>query len=263
MNPENNIEYLSAPSEVAMADEWYDMTDKDHFWMIWRFNVAKRYLAGFSNAESLKILEIGCGNGINMQMFELDLGVIVDGCDLNETALKKMPDISGTRYYCNILENHPELSGKYDMVILFDILEHIQEDKDFLNNSLKYLKSNGVVMINVPAHDYLFSHYDIVMGHKRRYDKNNLLKLIHDCNINVELHQYWGFFMVPVLLIRKILMLLVKRNRVSIGFKPLHPIINRLFLMVMKLEFWLFNKPPTGTSLFVVGRKMINLPDPD
>ena len=58
----------------------------------------------------------------------------------------------------------------YDMILLMDVIEHIDDDVGFLTAALKHLKSDGVVVINVPAHMSFYSKYDEVAGHKRRYN---------------------------------------------------------------------------------------------
>ncbi len=251
----NKIIYLSEPSEVSMSQDWYDITDKDHFWMIWRFNIIKKYLSDFPANKKINILEIGCGNGINMQLFELQLNLKIDGCDLNKKALKKTPEIKGNQYIYNILECKPSMLEKYDVILLLDVIEHINKDHEFISNALKHLRNDGIILINVPAHNYLYGKYDIDMGHVRRYGKKQLRALLKNNNVSIEHIQYWGFFLMPVLFIRKFVLLFVNGKSTSIGFKPLHSIINKFFLILMKFELWLFNKPPTGTSLFVAGSK--------
>ena len=51
-----------------------------------------------------------------------------------------------------------------------NVLEHIEKDKEEINNSLKILNKNGMLIILVPAHQKLFSKFDKEIGHFRRYD---------------------------------------------------------------------------------------------
>lgn len=250
-----HIEFLSQPAKVSMADEWYDTTDKNHFWMLWRFRIVKRYLLAIQGLKTMKILEVGCGNGINLQLFELYMDLVVDGCDLNAFALEKTPELKGKKMVYDIYDQHPAMINKYDIILLFDVLEHIKDDDGFLRNVIKHLKSNGIIVINVPAHQTLFSRYDKIVGHVRRYSKNRLIKLIEKNNIEIDAAQYWGFFMVPVLYLRKMFLVFIRKKMVTIGFKPPHRIVNALFKIIMRFELWLFKKPPSGTSLFVAGKR--------
>ena len=241
---------------VSMADEWYDITDKNHFWMLWRYHVVEKYLSTIPRLKTLNILEIGCGNGINMQLFEHNMQVVVDGCDVNEFALDKIPEVKGKKILYDIYDQYPAMINKYDVIILFDVLEHIKDDDGFLKIAVKHLKSSGIVLINVPAHKTLFSRYDKIMGHERRYSKKSLIKLLEKNKIKIDYVQYWGFFMVPILYLRKILLIFVRKKMVKVGFQPPHRNFNVFFKLIMRFELWLFNKSPTGTSLFVVGKKV-------
>ncbi|NOR87730.1 MAG: methyltransferase domain-containing protein [Bacteroidales bacterium] len=254
-NTNNNIIYLSEPSSVSMDDEWYEITDKDHFWMKWRFVYISKYVNSIFLKEK-RVLEIGCGNGINMQMFELNEQLIIDGCDLNEKALKMTPDLKGKKYLYNIHEDHPLMVNKYDFVLLSDVIEHIKDDKGFIIDSLKSLKMNGSLLINVPANKFLFSRYDQVIGHERRYGKDELTTLLESLGLQIEYINHWGFFLVPVVILRKLLFVFTKKKTTKLGFKPFHPIINKAFLVLMKIETKYFPNPIIGTSLFAVAKKI-------
>ena len=62
-NPKNII-YLSQPSSVSMADDWYDVANLDHFWIKRRFEVFRQLLRQLDlNLQNLKVAEIGCEIG--------------------------------------------------------------------------------------------------------------------------------------------------------------------------------------------------------
>ena len=65
----------------------------------------------------------------------------------------------------------------YDLVLLMDVIEHVDDDTAFLKTSLAHLKPGGIVVINVPAHMAFYSKYDEVAGHKRRYSTADLRSL--------------------------------------------------------------------------------------
>ena len=61
-------------------------------------------------------------------MLERDLGIPVDGCDLNRTALEMAKPGKGQLFVYNILDQEPSLLGRYDAVFLLDVIEHIDDD---------------------------------------------------------------------------------------------------------------------------------------
>jgi len=250
----NDIIYLTDPENVSMDDEWFGMTDRHNFWLRWRFQVIKRHLDKFFKGKP-EVLEIGCGNGINLQLLSSDPGITADGCDLNKNALDQIVSVKGKKYLYNILNPDIRLTGKYDLVLLMDVLEHIKDDLEFLKASVDHLKVGGRVMINVPAHKFLYSKYDKQIGHERRYGRQELTALIEKAGLQEELVQYWGFFLLPVLVARKIVMYFKKDQIVYTGFKPPNAFINNVFVFLMKMERKLFPIPFLGTSLFLTARK--------
>ncbi len=252
---DSDIIYISKPVSVSMSDEWFDLNNNKHFWMIWRHNITKSFLERIPDIENKKALEIGCGNCVNLQMIESDTKLSIDGCDLNVNALKQAPKLRGRKFLYDISNSDKRLTGNYDIILLFDVIEHIENEELFIKNAMAHLKPGGIILINVPAHQFLFSIFDNEMGHFRRYSKKEMNQLLKDLNIKVLNSQYWGFFMVPVLLVRKFILFFYKRKIASTGFKIPHPIINKVFMLIMKTELWLFRNPPSGTSLFAVAIK--------
>ena len=249
----NNIIELSAPESVNMADEWFQIASMDHFWRSWRFIYIKKNESIFLNQYN-KILEIGCGNGIILRQFEKYSNKIIDGCDLNLYALSKIDNFNGKKYIYNIYDLNPNMVGNYDCIILLDVIEHIDADIEFLKVAVKHLKNGGYVVINVPALNWLFSQYDIKAGHKRRYTKKTLKKLFQKSGVEIVKMQYWGLSLIPLALMRKIILMVSKKNIIKTGFQPPKKWINSFLRILMKIETRLFEYPPIGTSLLAIGK---------
>lgn len=251
----SKIIYLSEQETVSMSDEWFEFGTPEHFWMEWRFQILKTILKPHLT-ENTRILEIGCGSGSVMYQLENTYQIPVDGCDLNLYALQKIPQLNGKRYLYNIFDQNTQLTGSYDVVLLLDVIEHIENDNLFVEMATRHLKPGGILIIGVPGHSFLFSRYDLTVGHKRRYSARHLSKVMQKSNlINVD-SQYWGLSLLPLALIRKIHLLFVPEHKiVSQGFQPPHPWFNTLFKKIMKWETSLFKKVPTGISVMAIGHK--------
>tara|TARA_B100000161_G_C33538799_1_gene409650 strand:+ start:142 stop:843 length:702 start_codon:yes stop_codon:yes gene_type:complete len=68
-------------------------------------------------------------------------------------------------------------SEKYDCIIYIDVLEHIEKDKQEVQNCISLLSKNGKIIILSPAHNILYSRFDQNIGHCRRYNRDLLSAL--------------------------------------------------------------------------------------
>jgi SAM-dependent methyltransferase len=246
---------LSEDQTVSMSDSWYELTNLDHFWIQWRFKVLKKMCSQFIKPET-RILEIGCGNGLVMKQFDTVMGITIDGCDLNKAAFQDMYDVSGNVYLYDIYDVNPELIGQYDIVIMLDVIEHIDDDLYFLKTALKYLKDNGLIVIGVPALQSLYSIYDKQIGHKRRYSIKQIRKLFVEADIKLTNIKFWGFSLLPLTLSRKLLLSIIsKKKTVTLGFKSPNRSFNWLMCQIMRLELFFFDNVISGNSIMAIGQK--------
>jgi SAM-dependent methyltransferase len=248
------IEVLSRPQTVSMAREWFQFATADHFWMQWRHRLLVRALER-AGVRVRRALEIGCGHGVARDMLERDFDFLVDGCDLNRTALEMAKPGRGQLFVYDILDQAPSMLGHYDAVFLLDVIEHIPDDAAFLSAAFRHLRPGGLSVINVPASPRLASDYDRVAGHLRRYTPRGLANLLDRCGIEAQAIWPWGFSMVPLLLARKTLLRRAKTaDVIRDGFVPPNG-ISRLLLHGLKNIETAFPFPmPFGTSILASGQ---------
>jgi 2-polyprenyl-3-methyl-5-hydroxy-6-metoxy-1,4-benzoquinol methylase len=252
-------EIISKVKESTFTDEWYDIASLDHFWMQWRFKVFKKLLkkTNISENDRISVLEIGCGQGIFLKQLEDNTNWKTDGVDISFQALNSSFVSKSRLYYYDILEKKEIFKEKYDIVFLFDVLEHIENTQEFLEDCLYYLRPGGLFFINVPALQSMHSRYDTIMGHLKRYNKNE----IHNISANLKLTQYrlryWGMMMLPLLFLRKLMMSkkLDQTKIVKKGFQPPNSMVHSLLKLIMNLETFLIDNPLIGTSLMVCATK--------
>jgi 2-polyprenyl-3-methyl-5-hydroxy-6-metoxy-1,4-benzoquinol methylase len=245
------IEYLSPPAEVRMSDRWFEIASIDHFWIRRRFQVLQR-LAGRLIATAGEIAEIGCGHGLLQKQIEDAYNREVAGFDLNENALKQNISRHSPVYCYDILCKNSALRSLYDVLFLFDVLEHISDDGAFLKAALFHLKPGGKLIVNVPAGQWVYSQYDIAAGHVRRYSLRTLRESIQCSGFSMLQSTYWGFPLVPVLLARKVWLMGMRDNRtiITAGFEPGRPSINRALGILSRCET--IPQSLIGTSLMAV-----------
>jgi len=251
----SEIEFLSPATRVDMADEWFDLATADHFWMQWRHQVLLQQLKR-ANRPIRTALEIGCGHGVVRQLVERDFDIPVDGCDLNQRALQLAKNGRGRLLVYNIFDRNPEMLEAYDLVLLMDVIEHLEDDLLFLAAALAHLKPNGLVAINVPALMGFYGKYDEVAGHKRRYDIAQIESLFRQTGVKRLSIRYWGFSLLPILFARKAILRFVSRDRViCTGFAEQNAMVRRILRTIQRMETSMPFPMPIGTSLLAVGSR--------
>jgi 2-polyprenyl-3-methyl-5-hydroxy-6-metoxy-1,4-benzoquinol methylase len=248
---ERKIEYLSPPAQVNMGDRWFGIASIDHFWIRRRFEVLQQ-LAGEELSGAQRIAEIGCGHGLLQRQIEDTYGHEVTGFDLNEYALKQ--NLSRRSRVCcyDIFQMDVQLREHFDVIFLFDILEHITEEDRFMRALAFYLASGGKLVINVPAGQWAYSSYDVAVGHVRRYSIRMLRESAGRSQFKVAGWTYWGLPLVPTLMLRKLWLLGThdQSKIITAGLDTRAPGINRALGLLASCE--VIPQKLLGTSLMAI-----------
>ncbi len=255
-----HVEVLSP--QVVLPFEgahWYDLADEQHPWMRWRAAEALDVLrrCGVPLERSLRALDVGGGIGTARGQLEAATAWTVDLGELDATALRQSRPGRGRTLHYDVTERRAELAGAYDVIVLFDVLEHIEHTAPFIDALLWHLKAGGHLLINVPALPRAQSRYDEAAGHVRRYTRATLpAELPGDMDV-LEL-RYWGMGLLPALFARKAWLETAGRrlDREAVlrrGFAAPGPIGSGLLRALMAAER---RAPgaPAGTSLLLCAR---------
>jgi len=255
----DRVEYVTPLRTIEFPTEWYEANSEDHFWFQWRARSTATLIerVGLPVNQPLRVFDVGCGTGITARQLAQMTAWFFDGADLNVEALKRCNGGLDRVLYYDLLEKREEFRDQYDVAILFDVIEHIEPTRPFLEAMLFHLKPGGILLVNVPALMTLFSVYDRVAGHYRRYDRRMLADEFSGMNATVVDQVYWGFTMVPLLLARKFVLRAETDDAQTIrtGFVPPSPAAHRLLKGIMTTESALLRRPPFGSSLLAAIRK--------
>jgi len=174
---------------------------EDSWWYQGRRVVVSKILSKFLlNKEQISILDFGAGYG---GMFGLlNKYGNVDAFELDTEA----GDLCSKRGYKNVFNSRNiALSEKnrFDLISLFDVVEHIENDKDLIGSLYKFLSKDGQVVITVPAYQWLWSNHDTEHNHYRRYTKRSITSLLKGAGFEIEYSSYWNTLLfLPAALVR-------------------------------------------------------------
>ncbi|MEZ6185266.1 MAG: class I SAM-dependent methyltransferase [Planctomycetota bacterium] len=251
---------LSQRVEVRFPDAWYELADPEHVWLQWRLRALANQLRelGVPLDAPLRALEVGCGQGALRRQLEDVSAWSVDGADLNEQALRGQEPGRGELLLYDVHDRLPELAGRYDVVVAFDVIEHVEDAHGFLASAIFHLRPGGWLLINVPACAALWSEYDVAAGHHRRYGKRLLKRELAGLPLELVDQRYWGLSLLPALAVRKLLTRSggAPEQVIRRGFRVPGRAAQALLRGVMRLETRLLQRAPVGSSLLAAARKV-------
>lgn len=227
-----------------------------YWWHVSRLNISERIIRDhFPTPSNLNVLDYGCGTGgflheLNDRLkFKSCLGV-----DVSNQAIQY-----AERYgdgYASLKPGDFSVVGNRDLVLLMDVLEHIQDDGTFLRELLESLRSEACLLVSVPAIPFLFSSWDATLNHYRRYSKKSLFKCLSQGGGTIRYINYFMSYLVPpIFWIRTI-----GKNRYhsnNCEFPQVHPSLNKILLQLNRLEILIssFVPIPAGSTLFALIEK--------
>jgi SAM-dependent methyltransferase len=181
----------------------YHVLQNHHWWFMARRSILKKALDQLPLPRKAHILEMGCGPGGNLQM--LSQYGDVTACELDSILREHASKLGHANVVAGRLPDQIPLErAPYDLVVLFDVLEHIENDLEALCRLRDILKPSGKIVITVPAFMFLWSHHDVVNHHYRRYTMRGLKELFTRAGFDVEWATYFNFLLFPLALIEKI-----------------------------------------------------------
>ncbi len=232
----------------------YDLEEK-HWWHIAKRKSVVTLIKKYSKGK-LKILDIGCGTGRNLE----ELSKIGEswGLDSSDEAL----EFCKKRGLKNLVKSGAEKTkfkdSNFTLISMLDVLEHTDDNKT-LTEAYRILKSGGFVIITVPAYQFLWSKWDEVLHHKRRYTKSNLTQLLETNRFKIVSISYlYSFLVIPALLIRFVKSFIYRGNNYQSDFKLSSPPINKALELASDMERSIMLKVPIpfGTSIICVAKKI-------
>lgn len=177
---------------------------KDYTWVPTPSFLYRNYLyRKFSNFLSKDdyFLDIGSGNG-EFVKYLLKKGLQGDAIDISKEAVtfmgQQLKGFKGVNIkLANLFTYKPAV--KYDVIFMFEVLEHIEDDQLALKKIYQLLKPNGTFILSVPAHQKDWDKIDEIKGHFRHYERKELLGKLKKANFVIESFISYGFPLLWIL----------------------------------------------------------------
>ena len=228
----------------------YAQLYRRHWWWRAREEFILAEISRLKLPAAAQILDVGCGDGLFFD--QLARFGRVDGVEISREV------VASPRHQANVFicpfDASFDPAQRYDLVLMLDILEHLERPRQALERALGLLRPGGRVMITVPAFRGLWTGHDELSGHRDRYTRRRFSALAERAGMRIERTGYFFQWLFAA-------KLLVGLRERLFGGKPAVPKVpprplNWLLYQLSRLEGRGLGRLrlPWGSSLLAVGR---------
>ena len=254
--------------------------ETNYWWFVGRRSIVKSLLREAlsvrpKSIQGLRLLDIGCGTGANLPMVtdvvagsESTPGGYVVALDYSPLALdfarQHLSDLPVTLLRGDATRV-PFEPNSFDVVTMFDVLEHVENDTAAVEEIFRVLKPGGAFVLSVPAYQKLWSAHDEALHHFRRYEYSGLRRILKSGGFQVWRLSFAMSLMPPVAWFWRRFILPFKPNRPRDATRhsegavlpAVSPAANALLIKYLEGEGKMIARRPLkfGTSLVVIALK--------
>jgi SAM-dependent methyltransferase len=229
-----------------------------HFWFCAR-NALINWALGKYGAEVSSFMEIGCGTGFVLQGIANDFPKIrLVGSEIYPEGIAFANDRIVNGEFMQMDARKIPFIDEFDAIGAFDVIEHIDEDETVLKQIFRALKPEGLLLLSVPQHRWLWSRVDDYACHVRRYTLRELREKLANAGFTIVRTTSFVTFLLPFMLTARLLKRSKRKNFDPHSELLINPILNRIFEELLRLEFFFIRKGvsfPAGGSRLVVAMK--------
>lgn len=231
-----------------------DATEANHWWFRGRRAILQHYLQTMQLPTTARILEIGAGTGGNLSLLQRHGKVTAVEMDpaARAMALRKT-DGNVTILAGRYPDDLPINDARFDLVCMFDVLEHIEDDDAALHALHHLLLPGGRVLLTVPAYPWMWSSHDTSLHHKRRYQRSALAKKIQAAGLCIHRLTHFNTLLFPLAALARLKDKATNSQTASGTGIPPQP-VNEMFRILFSAERHLLQHIdlPFGLSLLAV-----------
>lgn len=239
----------------------YFVLEESNWWFRVRRNLIFYLFLKYKIKKDFKILDFGCGSGFLAGELQ-KRGYDASGVDQSDEAIEfgKNKGIKNLSVYKGNNLNFPVSS--FDIVLALDVIEHIENDGHAVQDIERVLKPGGIIIITVPAYQWLWGVQDDISHHYRRYTIGSLAKVLEaNSNLKVLKKTYFNTFLFPPIAVVRILSKWFNLKKRESDFDINNKWLDNLFFYIFNLErkFLKGINFPFGVSILLVAKKDKNI----
>jgi SAM-dependent methyltransferase len=230
--------------------------EQDHWWFKARRRIIADFVARWARPPAMsRILEAGCGTGGNLAMLARfgPVSAFEPDDDARSWAAQRGDyDIRPGA----LPQPVPFPPASFDMVVLLDVLEHLDDDRACLATLAARLRPGGLALITVPAFGFLWSRHDESHHHKRRYRRVELTACLREAGLAPLRVTYFNTLLFPLISALRLAKTLANREGRADDELP-GPWLNRLLYGLFASERLLLRgvRLPFGVSLLAIAER--------
>lgn len=244
----------------ALYDEMFRMEER-HWWFCARRRIVLTLLrqklerAQRGSPKTLEVCDLGAGCG--SVLLELSKRYTAVGMDLADEAIGYSRARGVTILRGRLPDRVPFQPARFDAVLALDVIEHVADDVAAVQASTRLLKPNGILVLSVPAHQWLWTKRDEAHGHKRRYSFRDLRQLLNASGLSIEFMSYFNCFLFPLALAERLARKHLGLDRVGPDLSLPPAMMNTAMQMAFSAEAMILPHAhlPFGLSLIAIGRR--------
>lgn len=173
----------------------YFKLEREHWYFLARNKIIMNHICSLvGDKQPIKILNVGAGTGYTSELLQA-FGEVTS-IEYDEDCCAFVADNLDIQIAHGSILDLDFRTNEFDLVCAFDVIEHVEDDALSVKELKRVCKKEGIVVVTVPAHMFLWSKHDEINHHYRRYKKAQLLKLF-EREGNFIYHSYYNTWLFP------------------------------------------------------------------